>query len=96
MLSGKATACAVRGHFLVDAALNTMILSEVHNCSLPQATQHNAGAAEMCGDSEIPSEVPTVPHETYMEQNQSQAGKDPDEPNEDLKQSPEREYCGQG
>lgn len=84
------TARVVRGQSLVDAALNKMISSEVYKCSLPQATQHHAGAAEMCGDSEIPSEDPTVPDEAYMEQNESQAEKDPDEPNEDLKQSPER------
>ena len=35
MLSGKAVARAVRAHFIVDAALNTMMLTDVLNAPLP-------------------------------------------------------------
>lgn len=36
MLSGKAIARAIRGHFLVDAALNTMLVANAYNIPLPQ------------------------------------------------------------
>ena len=35
MLSGKAIAQAVRAHFIVDAALNAMMLTDVLNAPLP-------------------------------------------------------------
>ena len=35
MLSGKAIARAVRAHFIVDAALNALILRRVLNAPLP-------------------------------------------------------------
>ena len=35
MLSGKAVSCAVRGHFLVDAALNTIVTSTALGAQLP-------------------------------------------------------------
>lgn len=56
MLSGKATARAVRGHFLVDAALNTMILSEIYKCSLPPNVQCDEAGSTMSVDSESPAE----------------------------------------
>ena len=33
MLTGKAIARAVRGHFIIDAALNAMILSRIYHVS---------------------------------------------------------------
>ena len=35
MLGGKAISRAVRGHFLVDAALNTMLIADLYNVQLP-------------------------------------------------------------
>ena len=39
MLTGKAIACAVRGRFLVDTALNTLMVSKRYNTPLPQTHQ---------------------------------------------------------
>ena len=36
MLSGKAISRAVRGHLLVDAALNTMLVADLYNAPLPK------------------------------------------------------------
>ena len=38
MLSGKAIARAIRGHFLVDAALNALLVSHTFNVPLPVTT----------------------------------------------------------
>ena len=35
MLTGKAISRAVRGHILVDAALNTILVAEVYHIPLP-------------------------------------------------------------
>ena len=35
MLTGKAVFRAIRGHFLVDAALNTLLLADAYNVPLP-------------------------------------------------------------
>ena len=39
MLSVKAIARAIRGHFLVDAALNTMLVASEYNVPLPQEVE---------------------------------------------------------
>ena len=39
MLTGKAVARAVRGHFLVDAALNTLLVCITFNTPLPVDTR---------------------------------------------------------
>ena len=36
MMSGKAVSRAVRGHMLIDAALNTFLISEALDTHLPQ------------------------------------------------------------
>ena len=39
MLNGKAIARALRGHFIVDAALNAMILAYMFNVHLPKYSE---------------------------------------------------------
>lgn len=39
MLSGKAIARAMRGHFLVNAALNTVLVANAYNVPLPQQVE---------------------------------------------------------
>ena len=41
MLSGKAIARAVRGHFLVDAALNALLVCNTFNLPLPISAGRN-------------------------------------------------------
>ena len=42
MLSGKAVSRAIRGHFLVDGALNAMLASKTFNVPLPVKSTVNA------------------------------------------------------
>ena len=46
MLSGKAVSRAIRGHFLVDGALNAMLASKTFNVPLPVKTTKDPGSAE--------------------------------------------------
>ena len=39
MLSGKAISRALRGHFLVDAALNGLIIADIFNVAIPQCSE---------------------------------------------------------
>ena len=41
MLSGKAIARAIRAHFIVDAALNALLLKSVFNAPLPEKAANN-------------------------------------------------------
>ena len=55
MLSGKAISRAVRSHFIVDAALNAMMLTDVLNAPLPiepdkSNSNDNAEVATMQSD----------------------------------------------
>lgn len=52
MMSGKAVARAVRGHSIVDAALNGLFLADVFNVHLPQTT--GAPDNSVGGDTEFP------------------------------------------
>ena len=44
MLTGKAISRAVRGHMLVDAALNTILIADAYNVPVP--TRESAEAAD--------------------------------------------------
>ena len=46
MLSGKAVSRAIRGHFLVDGALNAMLASKTFNVPLPVKSTKEPGSAE--------------------------------------------------
>ena len=46
MLSGKAVLRAIRGHFLVDGALNTMLASKTFNVPLPIKSTKEHGTVE--------------------------------------------------
>ena len=47
MMTGKAVSRAVRGHLLVDAALNTILLADVYNVPAPRK---DAVQDRICGD----------------------------------------------
>ena len=55
MLTGKAYARAVRGHFLVDTALNTMVLSGAYN--IPVAGEHEGDDDD---DDVVPADIETA------------------------------------
>lgn len=46
MLSGKAVSRAIRGHFLVDGALNAMLASKTFNVPLPVKSTKERDTAE--------------------------------------------------
>lgn len=46
MLSGKAVSRAIRGHFLVDGALNAMLASKTFNVRLPVKSTEEPETAE--------------------------------------------------
>ena len=46
MLTGKAIARAVRGHLIVDAALNALFLAKTFNVHLPGCTVNEDEVAE--------------------------------------------------
>ena len=46
MLTGKAIARAVRGHLIVDAALNALLLAKTFNVPLPECTVNEDEVAE--------------------------------------------------
>ena len=46
MLSGKAVSRAIRGHFLVDGALNGMLASKTFNVPLPVKSTKEHGTVE--------------------------------------------------
>lgn len=46
MLSGKAVSRAIRGHFLVDGALNAMLASKTFNVPLPVKSTEEPETAE--------------------------------------------------
>lgn len=66
MMSGKAVSRAVRGHMLVDAALNTMLLADAYNVPLPtkdtveQPPVEMTAAADTEPDEEVPDTRETV------------------------------------
>ncbi len=57
MMSGKAIARAVRGHFLVDAALNTMLVADLYNIDLPTKEE-----------TQLPAVPPPIPITSEVEQ----------------------------
>ena len=64
MLSGKASARAVRAHFIVDAALNAMMLTDVLNAPLPIETDksnRNDNAEVVTMQSDMSEEVIGTP-----------------------------------
>ncbi len=56
MLTGKAIARSVRGHLLVDAALNTMLVADAYNLPLPLQTSDTDEIAEEADDSGMTEE----------------------------------------
>ena len=52
MLTGKAIACAVRGHFIIEAALNALILSRIYHVS-----DVDAESSEELGEKEVLDEA---------------------------------------
>ena len=66
MMPGKAVSRAVRGHMLVDAALNTMLLADAYNVPLPikdtveQPPVEMTPAADTEPDEEVPDTQETV------------------------------------
>ena len=60
MMSGKAVSRAVRGHMLVDAALNTMLLADAYNVPLPtkDTVEHPPVEMTPAADTEPDEEVP--------------------------------------
>ncbi len=68
ILSGKAIARVVRGHFIVDSALNALMLADVPNVPLPQWTNGPDGLMsereELTEDSwDLPGELTKEWHE---------------------------------
>lgn len=55
MLSGKSVSRAVRGHILVDAALNTMVTSSALGTQLPFSTDNSKPDADCEGGTQQPS-----------------------------------------
>ena len=56
MLHGKAVLRAVRGHFLLDAALNALLMSDTFHVSLPESDtsmEENSGRQEGNANSEL-------------------------------------------
>ena len=68
MMSGKAVSRAVRGHFLVDSALQAILVSNTFDLPLPEkikTTPANEESADLvniqeASTSEMPSEDPNV------------------------------------
>ena len=60
MMSGKAVSRAVRGHMLVDAALNAMLLADAYNVPLPtkDTVEHPPVEMTPAADTEPDEEVP--------------------------------------
>ena len=61
MLSGKVIARAMRGHFIVDAALNALMLVDALNVPLPQRTNGSDGL--MSERDELTEGGSDLPHE---------------------------------
>ena len=54
MLSGKAISRAVRGHLLVDAALNTMLVADLYNVPLPSNDEEQSLEVDVtCGEADV-------------------------------------------
>lgn len=54
MLSGKAISRAVRGHLLVDAALNTMLVADLYNAPLPSNDEEQSLEVDVtCGEADV-------------------------------------------
>ncbi len=68
MLSGKAIARAVRGHFIVDAALNALMLADALNIPLPQGTNGSDGL--MSEKEELTEDGSDLPQELDKERNE--------------------------
>ena len=89
MLTGKAVAKAVRGHFLVDAALNTLLVCNTFNIPLPadtrvydavQTTDEPTGTEEQ-------QQIPTEPDEPTGAEEQQENAIEPDDPAEEQQQN---------
>lgn len=53
MLCGKAISRAVRGHLLVDAALNTMLLADGYNVCLPSNEEQSLEVVTTCDEEDV-------------------------------------------
>ncbi len=59
MLSGKAISRAVRGHLLVDAALNTILLSESYNVPVPSSSTDAENTEQLnAGEENVEGAIP--------------------------------------
>ena len=86
MLTGKALVRAVRGHFLVDAALNTLLVCNTFNIPLPANTRVY-DAVQMTDEPtgmEEQQEIPHEPDEPTGAQEQQENAIEPDDPVEFL------------
>ncbi len=68
MLSGKAIASAMPGHFIVDAALNVLMLVDTLNVPLPQRT--NGSDSLMSERGELTEDGSDLPQELDKEWNE--------------------------
>ena len=67
MLNGKAIAHAMRGHFIVDAALNGLMLLDALNVPLPHRTNGSDGL--MSEREELTEDGSDLPHKLDKEWN---------------------------
>ncbi len=51
MLTGKAISRAARGHMLVDAALNTMLIADVYDCPVQRKEDEDTAEVESMSDN---------------------------------------------
>ena len=90
MLTRKALVRAVRGHFLVDAALNTLLVCSTFNIPLPANTRVY-DAVQMTDEptgTEEPQEIPHEPDEPTGAEEQQENAIEPDDPVEVFSLSP--------
>ena len=89
MLTSKAVARAVRGHFLVDAAQNTLVVCNTFNIPLPvdtrvydavQMTEEPTGTEEQ-------QKIPTEPDEPNGAEEQQENAIEPDDPAEEQQEN---------
>ena len=83
MLHGKAALCAVRGHFLVDAALNALLMSDTFRVPLPQPDineEDNCSRQEGNGDAQLAANL-NAPEVCDPESHEQEVSTDQQVPN---------------
>lgn len=91
MLTGKAVARAVRGHFLVDAALNTLLVCNTFNIPLPINTSIDDAVqtSDEPTGTEEQQENATRPDEPTCTEEQQENSTEPQPTDTDLELAPE-------